>query len=190
MAYHIIPEGVMATETKAAPRPAWWPVGRTEQVRFGTHLAGQVLQAYPLRDVPEPFVPVRTEVMALAKLGIHPAALIAAAEGYRHHVLREHTEPKYRLGAVRFFRDGIWHRHVEPRVHGLTRGQWRVAGMDLAEFDRLSHGWDHYGPWQGPPAEGEAPRVAEPMDLAAFDQTSPGWGHYGPRQAPAPTGDA
>jgi hypothetical protein len=157
MAYHIIPEGVMATESTKMARPAWWPVGRTEQVRFGTHLAGQVLQNYPPRDVPEPFVPVRTELMALAKQGIHPGALLTAAKGYHGQVLREGVPPKYRLGAVRFFRDGIWHRHVEPMVFGLSRAQWRTAGMDLAEFDRLSQGWDHYGPWIMPaPAASQA----------------------------------
>ena len=167
--YYIVIEGTsMATSNTPAGRipPAWWPKERRAQLLAGREMVTAVMAAYPTREIPDPFVPLRNELMALARQGVHPQALIESAALYAAHCAREGIPERYRLGATRFYRDGVWHRFHEPRVYGMTREAWRKAGLDLSEFDRLSSGWDHYGarlPWDDLDLTGEAAPVAAPV---------------------------
>lgn len=156
----------MNATSKAAGRipPDWWPKDRRAQLLAGREMVTVVMAAYPTRELPDPFVPLRNELMALARMGVHPQALVEAAALYAQHCAREGIPERYRLGATRFYRDGVWHRFHEPRVYGMTRESWRKAGLDLAEFERLSSGWDHYGarlPWDDMDLTGADP-AAEP----------------------------
>lgn len=42
---------------------------------------------------------------------------------------------QYVLGAVRFYRDGVWQQYAAPRVEGRTREEWARSGQDVAVFD-------------------------------------------------------
>lgn len=111
------------------------PKAKAELVRANV-VTGDVLTAYPDRDTPHPFVPVRTALLQLLAQDIEPDVLIDAAREYRTQVARDGTEPRYVVGPVRFFRDGMWRRFAVPRVGGLTREQWARTGRDVRVFDQ------------------------------------------------------
>lgn len=100
-------------------------------------LVEAIWYAYPKRPVPEPYVPLRTAVAACRKDGASDAALLRAAEGYAVAVRKDGTPAQYVLGAVRFYRDGVWQQHAVPRVEGRTREEWARSGQDVAVFDAL-----------------------------------------------------
>ncbi len=98
-------------------------------------LVEAIWYAYPKRPVPEPYVPLRTAVAACRKAGASDAALLRAAQGYAVAVRKDGTPAQYILGAVRFYRDGIWQQYAVPRVEGRTREEWARSGQDVALFD-------------------------------------------------------
>ena len=117
-----------ATEPKKTP--ADW-------LKYASAVVGDIFELYPERDTPHPFVAVRNEVMSLLRKGVDENALLRAARNYRTYVALENVLPKYVVGPVRFYRDGMWERHQAVRVEGRTREQWALSGQDVAEFDRL-----------------------------------------------------
>lgn len=98
-------------------------------------LVEAIWHAYPKRPVPEPYVPLRTAVAACRKDGASDAALLRAAQGYAVAVRKDGTPAQYVLGAVRFYRDGVWQQYAAPRVEGRTREEWARSGQDVAVFD-------------------------------------------------------
>lgn len=107
---------------------------------YANAVVGDIFDVYPERDTPHPFVPVRTEVLALLKSGHEADDLIRAARHFRTHCAKEQTEPKYIIGPVRFYRDGLWERYRAVTVEGRTREEWARSGQDVSEFDRLAGG--------------------------------------------------
>lgn len=118
------------------------PRRRAELARANA-ITGEALLLYPERDTPHPFVPVRTALLALLQDGVDEDDLLIAARTYRTQVEGERTPPKYVVGPVRFYRDGMWRRFAAPRVGGLTREQWARSGRDVADFDRAVAGVAH-----------------------------------------------
>lgn len=105
---------------------------------YANAVVGDIFDVYPERDTPHPFVPTRTEVLILLKRGLDADTLIRAARNFRTYCEREQTEPKYIIGPVRFYRDGLWERYKAVTVEGRTREEWARSGQDVAEFDRLA----------------------------------------------------
>ena len=110
---------------------------RAVLLRQANALTGRIHEVYPERPEPQPHVPVRNVIMELLSKGVNPDRLLDAAIGYAIECEQEKIPLKFRIGSVRFYRDGIWTRHAEVRVYGLTREEWRQSGQDLLRFDQL-----------------------------------------------------
>lgn len=98
-------------------------------------IMASIWSAYPERDMPHPYVATRHEVKALLKQGIERRRLINAAARYAKQCVFDKIEPKFRIGPVRFFRDGIWQKFDVAVVEGRTREEWARSGQDLDLFD-------------------------------------------------------
>lgn len=116
------------------------PTNPKARLLWGNELVGEIFTLYPDKLDPHPFVPTRTEVLHLIDVGVDPAELLQAARNYRAECDLEPSNKKWRIGPVRFYRDGIWRRYLVPTVWGRTREEWALSGQDVAEFDRLVKG--------------------------------------------------
>lgn len=126
------------TERFSALNDYVYPKDRKERLLFASWLVGEIHRMYPPREFAYAHVPVRTEILALLKEGVHPKQLLNAARNYRRECDYHKTPKKYTTGSCAFYRDGKWRAYAQTTVYGRTREEWARSGQDVGEWDRLS----------------------------------------------------
>lgn len=125
---------------RTEPSPATPP--RRTQGASAAELAAvnRIWGLYPPRPEPAPFVAVRNVLLELLHSGSTEQMLTTAVTRYAHECQRQGTDPRYIVGMLRFFRDGLWKQYLDatPRVYGRSREEWARSGQDVLEFDRLA----------------------------------------------------